>query len=106
MVIKAALLRTVAGCLGNVLEVLLAICHCPPATAAFHLTAAFCPCRHSHLRPPQWYDFVVFGMMAPYVSPLFFPNVSPSAALLQTFAVFGSAFIARPLGGVLLGVVG
>jgi MFS transporter, MHS family, proline/betaine transporter len=37
---------------------------------------------------------------------LFFPSSSPTASLLTTLAVFAIAFVARPIGSILLGRVG
>ncbi len=45
-------------------------------------------------------------MLAVTISPLFFPNQSPQAALLLTLAIFGGAFVVRPLGGMVFGWLG
>lgn len=55
----------------------------------------------------EWYDFFIFGTAAALVFPdLFFPDASPTAGALLTFSVFGVAFLARPLGGVVWGHFG
>jgi MHS family proline/betaine transporter-like MFS transporter len=54
----------------------------------------------------EWYDFTVYAFLATIISKHFFPNSTPSVALLSTFAVFGVGFIARPIGGVLIGLFG
>jgi metabolite-proton symporter len=55
----------------------------------------------------EWYDFFIFGTAAALVFPeLFFPDASPTAAALLSFSVFGVAFLARPLGGVVWGHYG
>ncbi|MEM7173475.1 MAG: MFS transporter [Pseudomonadota bacterium] len=54
----------------------------------------------------EWYDFAVYGSMAPLLGKLFFPGDDPVASLLATFGVFALGYIARPVGGVLLGHVG
>ena len=54
----------------------------------------------------EYYEFGVYGFMAAFLGPLFFPGDDPTAALLAVLAVFGSAFLVRPLGGVLLGRLG
>ena len=51
----------------------------------------------------EYYEFGVYGFMATIIAPLFFPSDNAAAALLATLAVFGSAFLIRPLGGILLG---
>ena len=55
----------------------------------------------------EFYDFYVYATAAVLVFPaLFFPNATGSVALLSSFAVFGVAFIARPLGSVVFGHFG
>lgn len=51
----------------------------------------------------EYYEFSIYGYMATIIAPLFFPGDNPAAALLATLAVFGIAFVIRPIGGVLLG---
>jgi MFS family permease len=55
----------------------------------------------------EWYDFFIYGTAAATVfGPRFFPQVSPIAATLASFATFGVGFIARPIGGVVMGHFG
>jgi metabolite-proton symporter len=55
----------------------------------------------------EWYDFFIYGTAAATVfGPRFFPQVSPVAATLASFATFGVGFIARPVGGVVMGHFG
>jgi MFS transporter, MHS family, shikimate and dehydroshikimate transport protein len=55
----------------------------------------------------EWYDFFLFGICAALVFPkLYFPNSDPTNALLASFATFGVAFLARPLGAVVFGHFG
>jgi MFS family permease len=55
----------------------------------------------------EWYDFFIYGTAAAVVfAPQFFPNVSALAGTLASFATFGLGFIARPLGGVVMGHYG
>ena len=56
----------------------------------------------------EFYDFYVYATAAVAVFPfLFFPKgESSTVALLSSFATFGLAFIARPLGSVLFGHFG
>jgi MHS family proline/betaine transporter-like MFS transporter len=51
----------------------------------------------------EYYEFSIYGYMATIIAPLFFPGGNPATALLATLAVFGVAFVVRPLGGILLG---
>jgi metabolite-proton symporter len=55
----------------------------------------------------EFYDFYVYATAAVLVFPrLFFPNAEGVTALLSSFAVFGVAFIARPLGSIIFGHFG
>lgn len=51
----------------------------------------------------EWYDFVVYGFLAPHIAATFFPSTDPLVGLLSTFAVFFIGFLSRPLGALLLG---
>ena len=49
----------------------------------------------------EWYDFLVYGFLAPLAfNRLFFPSLSPLAGTIAAFGVFAVGFAARPLGGV------
>lgn len=54
----------------------------------------------------EWFDFAVYGFMAPIIAQTFFQSGDTVVALLQTFAVFAVAFALRPLGGAFFGVLG
>jgi MFS transporter, MHS family, proline/betaine transporter len=54
----------------------------------------------------EWYDFTVYAFLATISSKHFFPNSTVTVALLSTFAVFGVGFVARPVGGLLIGLYG
>ncbi len=54
----------------------------------------------------EWYDFGVFGYLAGSLALNFFPKGDPSAALLNTFLVFGVGLVFRPLGGIIIGRMG
>jgi MHS family proline/betaine transporter-like MFS transporter len=54
----------------------------------------------------EWYDFLVYGISAPVLAEHFFPRSNPTAALLGTLAIFGVAFVVRPLGGMFFGYLG
>lgn len=55
----------------------------------------------------EFYDFYIYATAAVLVFPrLFFPGSDPAAAMLQSFATFGIAFVARPVGSVLFGHFG
>ncbi|MER5185611.1 MFS transporter [Streptomyces sp. NPDC002896] len=55
----------------------------------------------------EFYDFYVYATAAVLVFPaLFFPSNDPTTALLSSFAVFGAAMVARPIGAVVFGHLG
>jgi MFS transporter, MHS family, proline/betaine transporter len=54
----------------------------------------------------EWYDFAVYGYLAPIIGALFFPAGDPLASLLAAFGVFAIGFAARPIGGALFGYIG
>ncbi|WP_145003986.1 MFS transporter [Pseudomonas oryzihabitans] len=51
----------------------------------------------------EQFDFFLFGFYATYIARVFFPADSEFASLMMTFAVFGSGFLMRPLGAIVLG---
>jgi MHS family proline/betaine transporter-like MFS transporter len=54
----------------------------------------------------EWFDFAVYGYFASDIGRQFFPQSSPSAQTLLSFAVFAIGFGARPVGSLVLGAVG
>lgn len=55
----------------------------------------------------EFFDFYIYATAAVLVFPtLFFPKGNDTAALLSSFATFGLAFAARPLGSMLFGHFG
>ncbi|MFJ8925604.1 MFS transporter [Streptomyces sp. NPDC102364] len=55
----------------------------------------------------EWYDFYIYGTASALVfGKLFFPDVSPAAGVLASFATFWVGFLARPLGGIIFGHFG
>lgn len=51
----------------------------------------------------EWYDFTIYGYAAVPIARHFFPRENPTLALLETLAIFGVAFLMRPIGGSLVG---
>jgi metabolite-proton symporter len=55
----------------------------------------------------EWYDFFIYGTAAALVlGPQFFPGGSDLAGTLAAFATLAVGFIARPIGGVVMGHFG
>lgn len=54
----------------------------------------------------EWFDFAIYGLLAPQIAANFFPSNDPLTGLLATFAILAVAFVSRPFGGVLFGVLG
>jgi len=54
----------------------------------------------------EWYDFYIFGSLAPVISVKFFPQDNPTAALLSTLATFAAGFVVRPFGALVFGRLG
>ncbi|HEV2572716.1 MAG TPA: MFS transporter [Beijerinckiaceae bacterium] len=55
----------------------------------------------------EYYEFVVFIYLTPILSRLFFPaDMPPWMAQLQVLAIFSVGYFVRPIGGIILAVLG
>jgi metabolite-proton symporter len=55
----------------------------------------------------EYFDFYIYGTAAVLIFPLlFFPSSDPNTAILASFATFGIAFLARPVGSAFFGHFG
>jgi len=54
----------------------------------------------------EWYDFALYGYLAPIIADLFFPSDDPAISLIKTFGVFAAGFFMRPLGSLVFGHIG
>ncbi|MBB4688725.1 MFS transporter [Amycolatopsis jiangsuensis] len=54
----------------------------------------------------EWFDFTLYGYAAAAIAATFFPSGDHIAGLIGAFAVYGVAFVARPLGAVVFGRIG
>jgi len=55
----------------------------------------------------EWYDFIIYGTAAALVlNKVFFPSSDDITGTLAVFATYAVGFLARPLGGLLLGYLG
>ncbi|MGH9523932.1 MAG: MFS transporter [Terriglobales bacterium] len=54
----------------------------------------------------EWYDFGLYGLLAPVLASLFFPSHDRIAALLGVYGGFAVGFAMRPIGAIVLGRIG
>ena len=54
----------------------------------------------------EYYDFSVYAFLAVIFAPSFFTTSSPAVATLSALLVFASAYLVRPLGGIVFGRIG
>ncbi|WP_029391542.1 MFS transporter [Streptomyces xiaopingdaonensis] len=55
----------------------------------------------------EYYDFLIYGLAAGLVfNTVFFPSADPVVGTLYAFGAFGTGFLARPLGGIVIGHFG
>lgn len=54
----------------------------------------------------EWYDVGVYAYVAVLIGKTFLPDATPSAQTLFSLGVFAVTFVARPLGGIVLGQLG
>lgn len=54
----------------------------------------------------QWYDFSLFGYLAPIIATEFFPQSDHTAGLIQSFSIFAIGFLLAPLGSIFFGNIG
>jgi MHS family proline/betaine transporter-like MFS transporter len=54
----------------------------------------------------EWYDYGLYGYLAPVLATLFFPSKDPLDSLMATFGVFAAGFLMRPLGAIAFGHLG
>ena len=54
----------------------------------------------------EWYDFFIFGSLAPVISKVFFAGLEPTQGLIAALALFAAGFAFRPLGALIFGVIG
>jgi MFS family permease len=54
----------------------------------------------------EWYDFYIYGTLAPILAAQFFSGVNPSAAFIFTLLAFAAGFAVRPFGALFFGRLG
>lgn len=53
----------------------------------------------------EYYDFVIYGMMAKYIAIIFFPLQSELLGIMKTFAIFAAGYFIRPIGSTIFGIL-
>ncbi len=54
----------------------------------------------------EWYDFYIYGTLAPYIALHFFPSDNLTASYLAALGSFAAGFIVRPFGALVFGRLG
>lgn len=54
----------------------------------------------------EWYDFMVFGALAPVIAKQFFARADPAMGLIFALLTFAAGFLVRPLGALVFGRLG
>src|SRR6266700_4026279 len=54
----------------------------------------------------EWYDFYIFGTLAPYLAPKFYPPGNELFQYIAYLATFAVGFMVRPFGALFFGRIG
>ncbi|MEY2686605.1 MAG: hypothetical protein RL375_803 [Pseudomonadota bacterium] len=54
----------------------------------------------------EWYDFYLYGSLAPIIAKQFFSGLDPSSAFIFALLAFAAGFIVRPFGALVFGRLG
>ncbi|MGZ5064766.1 MAG: MFS transporter [Usitatibacter sp.] len=54
----------------------------------------------------EWYDFYLYGSLAPIIAAQFFSGVNPTAGFIFALMAFAAGFAVRPFGAIVFGRVG
>ncbi len=54
----------------------------------------------------EWYDFFIYGAVAPTIARNFFSDLDPTAGLVVALGIFAAGFLFRPLGALIIGRLG
>lgn len=54
----------------------------------------------------EWYDFFIYGALAPVIARNFFSQLDETAGLIAALALFAAGFLFRPLGALVFGWLG
>ena len=51
----------------------------------------------------EYYDFVIYGLLMPFLMPLFFDPSDPVSNAIKAFSIFALGYLVRPVGGIIFG---
>src|SRR5450631_3380664 len=54
----------------------------------------------------EWYDFYLYGSLAPIIVAQFFSGVNPTAGFIFALMAFAAGFAVRPFGAIVFGRIG
>ncbi len=54
----------------------------------------------------EYFEYAIYGFLAPVLALHFFPGGDPAAALLKTFGIFAVGSLSKPLGSLIFGYLG
>jgi Sugar (and other) transporter len=54
----------------------------------------------------EWYDFYLYGLVATYISKVFFAGVNETTGFIFALATFAAGFAVRPFGAIVFGRIG
>jgi len=54
----------------------------------------------------EWYDFSIYGFFALQIGATFFAGTDRLTQILAAFSVFAAGYLARPLGAIVIGIIG
>jgi MHS family proline/betaine transporter-like MFS transporter len=53
----------------------------------------------------EYYDFMIYGLLVPILTPLFFTSGDSLTNFAKAFSIFALGYFARPLGGLIFGLI-
>jgi MFS family permease len=54
----------------------------------------------------EYYDLAIYTFVAVIIGKLIFPAQEPTSQVLLSLGIYGTGYIARPLGGIVIGAIG
>ncbi|HTX51561.1 MAG TPA: MFS transporter [Caulobacteraceae bacterium] len=54
----------------------------------------------------EFFDFLIYATFAIFIGKAYFPTHDPRISLLLSLATFGVGFVPRPIGGIVIGLIG